>query len=117
MNANDPDYCPSHPAQAALLRDIFGNPFRPVAVELSWLTPHVVGVARAVYDGRLFGDLPVLADALEEAGCKDGELLEHCRGAGPHVLGCWALDAVLGRHDEPPAPPQPVPFSSDEPPF
>src|SRR5947209_5861173 len=97
LNVHDPNYSPSHPVQAALLRDIFGNPFRPVAVEPSWLTPPVVGLAKAIYDGRLFGDLPVLADALEEAGCGDRELLGHCRGVGPHALGCWALDLFTGR--------------------
>jgi hypothetical protein len=119
LNAGNPDYSPSHPAQAALLRDVFGNPFRPVAVDASWLTPAVLGLARAIYDGRLFGDLPVLADALEEAGCRDTQILRHCRGRGPHVLGCWPLDLLLGKHHEPPEPPPPEPPSgSDEaPPF
>jgi hypothetical protein len=108
VNASDPDYSPSHPAQAALLRDLFGNPFRPVGIAGPWLTPDVAALAQAIYDGRLFGNLPVLADALEEAGCADRELVAHLRGPGPHVLGCWALDAVLGKHEEPPSPPAPV---------
>jgi hypothetical protein len=90
--------------QCRLLRDIVGNPFRPVAVEPAWLTPTVTGLARAAYDGRAlpsgeldFARLAVLADALEEAGCTDVGLLGHLRGPGPHVRGCWALDTVLGR--------------------
>jgi hypothetical protein len=54
-------------------------------------------LARAVYDGRRFGDLPVLADALEEAGCTDAALLAHCRTAGEHARGCWALDFIIYR--------------------
>jgi hypothetical protein len=56
----------------------------------------VMAVARQVYEGRDFGALPVLADALEEAGCDESELLDHLRGPGPHVRGCWALDLALG---------------------
>ena len=54
-------------------------------------------LARAVYDERAFDRLPVLADALEEAGCRDREILDHCRSGAEHVLGCWVLDALLGR--------------------
>ena len=87
-------------AQAGLLREVFGNPYRPVAVEPAWLdwdggaVPKVAGAVRA--DGR-FSDLPVLADALEEAGCTDADLLSHLRGPGPHVRGCWAVDLLLGK--------------------
>src|SRR4051812_14227597 len=92
-------------AQCALLRDLFGNPFRPPPVlDPTWLTPAVVSLARAAYEER---DLPsghleparlaVLADALEEAGCTDQEILGHLRGPGPHARGCWALDAILGK--------------------
>jgi hypothetical protein len=88
-------------AQAVLLRDIVGNPFRPPRP----LDPAVLAynggatrrLAQSIYDGRRFEDLPVLADLLEEAGCTDAALLGHLRGPGPHVLGCWALDAVLGK--------------------
>jgi hypothetical protein len=85
-------------AQARLLRDICDNLFRPVDVQPSWLRWNdgtVPRLARAIYDGRRFGDLPVLADALEEAGCASADLLGHCRGGGEHVRGCWAVDAVL----------------------
>jgi hypothetical protein len=91
--------------QADLLRDIFGNPFRPApAIAPAWLRPSVRSLAEAAYrerqlpSGRLDKDrLAVLADALEEAGCSDAELLGHLRSAGPHVRGCFALDAILGR--------------------
>jgi hypothetical protein len=84
-------------AQARLLRDIIGNPFRPVAIDPAWLTPQVVAVARAVYKGRQWDELAVLADALQEAGCSSADLLAHLRSGGEHVRGCWALDLILGR--------------------
>jgi hypothetical protein len=87
-------------AQAHLLREIFGNRFRPVAVEPAWLTWNSGAVPRMAHavlaDGR-FTDLPILADALEEAGCTDAELLGHLRGPGPHVRGCWVIDLLTGR--------------------
>jgi hypothetical protein len=86
-------------AQCDLLRDVC-NPFHPGILDdgvPSWNGGAVPRLARAVYDGRRFEDLPILADALEEAGCTDAELLAHCRGPGPHARGCWALDLVLGR--------------------
>jgi hypothetical protein len=87
-------------AQAALLRDIFGNPFRPPpTVEPCCRTPAVVALAKALYNERRFGDLPVLADALEEAGLADVELLGHLRGPGPHARGCFVLDALLREPD------------------
>ena len=81
----------------ALIRDIFGNPFRPVPADPRWLTPTVVALADAIYAGRMFDRLPVLADALEEAGCDNADILTHCRGDGPHVRGCWVVDLVLGK--------------------
>lgn len=84
-------------AQCRILRDIFGNPFRPVAFVPSWLTPTVVKLAQSIYDDRNFGGLPILGDALEEGGCTNAEVLNHCRGPGPHVRGCWALDLLLGK--------------------
>jgi hypothetical protein len=83
--------------QIDLLRDVFGNPFRPVMIDPAWLTPAVLGIARGVYDERAFDDLPILADALEDAGCDDEQVLGHCRSAGPHVRGCWVVDACTGR--------------------
>jgi hypothetical protein len=84
-------------AQADLIRDIFGNPFQPVAFDPSWRTESVVGLARGMYESRDFGPIPVLADALEDAGCADADVLGHCRGPGPHVRGCWVVDLVLGK--------------------
>lgn len=81
--------------QAVLLRDVFGNPFRPVAISSSWLTPTVLGVAASIYEQGAFDRMPVLADGLEEAGCNDAVILDHCRGTGPHVRGCWLLDSLL----------------------
>jgi hypothetical protein len=87
-------------AQCDLLRDIIGNPFRPPpALHPAWLSSNdgaVRKLAEAIYGDRRFGDLPVLADALEDAGCIDPTLLAHCRG-GDHVRGCWVLDLLLGR--------------------
>jgi hypothetical protein len=80
-----------------IFRDVFGNPFRPVVVEQTWLTARVVALAQRIYDNRAFDRLPVLAVALEEAGCDNAEILSHCRGPGPHVRGCWALDLILGK--------------------
>jgi hypothetical protein len=82
--------------QIDLLRDILGNPFRPVAIAPAWLTPAVVGVARGVYDERSFDHLPILADALQDAGCDNEQVLGHCQSAGPHVRGCWVVDLLLG---------------------
>jgi len=77
------------------------GPFRPApAVDPSWLAWNggtVAKLAAAIYDGGRFADLPVLADALEEAGCDSPDLLRHCRGGGGHVRGCWLLDLLLGK--------------------
>jgi hypothetical protein len=87
--------------QAGLLRDIFGNPFRPTDLAPSCRTPQVVQRARAAYDERRFDDLPQLADVLEEVGCTDADVLEHCRRPGDHVRGCWVVDLVLGKECPP----------------
>jgi hypothetical protein len=83
--------------QVGILRDIIGNPFRPVALDPAWRTPAVFHLAQALYDDRAFDQLPILADALEEAGCREQSVLDHLRSPGPHVRGCWALDLILGR--------------------
>ncbi len=86
--------------QCILLRDIFGNPFRPVAVDPAWLAWNdgiVAKIAQAIYDERAFDRMPILADALEEAGCSDQDILTHCRSGGEHVRGCWVVDQILGR--------------------
>jgi len=85
-------------AEAALLRDIFGNPFRPVAFSPEWRTSTVVSLAKSMYDSRNFGPMPLLADALQDAGCEHEDILDHCRDANiTHVRGCWVVDGVLGK--------------------
>jgi hypothetical protein len=85
-----------------LLRDVVGNPFRPrPAHDPAWLAVNggiVRRLATNAYEDRTFSEFPILADALEDAGCADAALLEHLHGPGPHVRGCWALDVVLGKH-------------------
>lgn len=79
------------------LRDIFGClPFRPVVIADSWLTPTVHAIATACYAHRTFDVMPILADALEEAGCDNADILNHCRQSGEHLRGCWVLDLILG---------------------
>jgi hypothetical protein len=87
-------------AQEALFRDIVGDPFRSPRLEASWLTANdglVPRLAEEIYDERLWADLPVLGDALEDAGCTNDDLLDHCHGPGPYTRGCWALDLVTGK--------------------
>jgi hypothetical protein len=96
---------PERKSQCALVREIFGNPFRPVSVEPSWLTPSVLALAQTAYEqralpsGHLDADrMAVLADALEDAGCDNPDILSHCRQPdGIHYRGCWVLDLILGR--------------------
>jgi hypothetical protein len=85
--------------QAELVREVFGNPFRPAVLPAALRTPVVLGLARQAYAEHDFALLPVLADALEDAGCEDGQLIAHLHGPGPHVRGCWALDRILGRSE------------------
>ena len=80
-----------------LIRCVFGNPFRPVSFEPSWLTSTVLALAEGIYHDRAFDRLPILADALQDAGCDTPEILEHCRGDGPHSRGCWPIDLILGK--------------------
>jgi hypothetical protein len=84
--------------QHSLLDDIFGNPFRPVAFSPEWRTDTAVALARQMYDSREFGAMPILADALQDAGCDNEDILAHCRdGNLVHVRGCWVVDHVLGK--------------------
>lgn len=83
--------------QADLLRDIIGNPFWPPALDPAWRSPAAVALARAIYQDRDFSVLPVLADALEDAGCIEPEILSHCRAGGEHAKGCWVVDLVIAR--------------------
>jgi hypothetical protein len=86
--------------QAALLRDIAGNPFHRPAVDESWRRRNdgcAAKIARTIYEWGRFADLPILGDALEDAGCPDETILTHCRSGKEHVRGCWVVDAVLGK--------------------
>jgi hypothetical protein len=81
-----------------LVRDIFGNPFHPTFFSPQWRTDTAVALAHQMYESRDFGAMPILADALQDAGCEDADILDHCRDAGQlHVRGCWVVDLVIGR--------------------
>jgi hypothetical protein len=87
-------------AQLELLRDIFGNPFRLVSLNpawLSWRDGLVRKITETIYAERSFEELPILADALEDAGCDNADILTHCRQPGDHVRGCWVIDLLLGK--------------------
>jgi len=88
-----------HPVLPTLqpLRDIVGNPFRAIALDPRLRTADTVGLARGIYEDRAFDRMPLLADALMDAGCEDEQVISHCRGGGPHVRGCWVVDLVLGK--------------------
>jgi hypothetical protein len=96
-------YCAGEASGDVLLCDllhcVFGNPFRPISLDHAWLAWNdgtVRTLAQSIYDDRAFDRLPILADALEEAGCKSTDILNHCRGPGPHARGCWVVDLILG---------------------
>ncbi|AMV27475.1 hypothetical protein VT84_23950 [Gemmata sp. SH-PL17] len=99
-----------------IIRDVIGNPFRrvvdapectsdrgtfvryqPIAIDPSWRTSTAVALASQMYESRDFGAMPILGDALQDAGCDSADVLGHCRGPGPHVRGCWVVDLVLGK--------------------
>jgi hypothetical protein len=87
-----------------LLREFFGNPFRPTSMNPCWLTPVVLSLATAAYEERQLPEgildparLAILADALEDAGCTDAGVLDHLRGPGTHYRGCWAVDLALAK--------------------
>jgi hypothetical protein len=80
--------------QCQLLRDIFGNPFRAMAFDPTWRTATTVSLAGVMFKTRDFAAMPILADALEDAGCESRDLLDHCRGDGLHVRGCWVINLL-----------------------
>jgi hypothetical protein len=84
-------------AQCDLIREVFGHPFRKVRFNKKWRTDTVLSLARQMYESRDFTAMPILADALQDAGCNSADILDHCRGAGPHCRGCWVVDLVLGK--------------------
>lgn len=87
-------------AQVSILKEVFGNPFCPVVVDPAWLrwnNATVPKLAKAICDGWSFQDLPILADALEDAGCQNEAILDHCRQSSDHACGCWVLALFLGK--------------------
>jgi hypothetical protein len=92
------DLAPTRRFAASLVRDIFGNPFRPVTFSPEWRTDTTVSLARTMYEAREFGAMPILADALQDAGCDSEDILSHCRDPKQvHVRGCWVVDLVLDK--------------------
>jgi hypothetical protein len=83
--------------QLQILDCVFGIPLHERPADPSWRTTTAVAIAKGMYDSRDFAAMPLLADALEDAGCADASILDHCRGPGPHVKGCWVVDLVLGK--------------------
>jgi hypothetical protein len=77
-------------------RDLVPNPFLPLAWKPEWFTSTVRDLAAHIYDARDFAAMPILADALQDAGCDDEQVLNHCRASKPHARGCWVVDAILG---------------------
>jgi hypothetical protein len=90
--ATDPNLADLH----WVTRDIFGHPPGPPLLASDWRTDTVLALARQIYDSHDCRAMPILADALQDAGCDSDEVLNHCRGEGPHVRGCWVVDLVLG---------------------
>lgn len=82
-------------SESDLLRELLGNPFRPVTLNPNWLTSTVKQLAALIYEERQFDKMPLLGDSLEDAGCSNDDVLKHCRGGGEHVRGCWVVDRVL----------------------
>jgi hypothetical protein len=101
IDAGDPAVAVELKAQNHLLRCIMGTPFRPQPIidpsVLAWSDRAIPRLAQAIYDERAFDRLPILADAFEDAGCTNADILNHCRSASPHARGCWCVDAVLGK--------------------
>ncbi len=88
---------PDPQRECVLLRDLFGNAFRPVVLRPSWLTSTVLALARGIYEDRAFDRMPILADALQDADCDSEDILNHCRSESVHVRGCWVVDLLLGK--------------------
>jgi hypothetical protein len=82
-------------AQCGLIREIFGNPFRPAAMQPHWNSEKVRKIARGIYDENAFDRLGALGNALEKAGCDNDQILAHCWQPNGHVRGCWVVDLIL----------------------
>ena len=86
--------------QAELLRDVIGNPFHRHVIDPAWLAWNgatVHRIASSIYESKNWDELPILADALEDAGCGDADILTHCRSTGLHTRGCWVVDLLLDK--------------------
>lgn len=83
--------------QAALLRDVVQYPQSSVILDSTWLTSDVLALAEGIYQEKAFDRMPILADALQDAGCDNEDVLNHCRQPGEHVRGCWVVDLLTGR--------------------
>jgi hypothetical protein len=83
-------------ANPAMIRELFAYPFHPASFDPQWRTATVVAMARGMYETRDFSAMPIVADALEDAGCEDADILDHCRGGSAHIRGCWVVDRILG---------------------
>jgi hypothetical protein len=101
VHGDEKEFYAETQAQGLLIRDLFGPlPFRPVSIDPAWLTWYdglLVSMSQKMYDSRDFSNMPILADALVEAGCTNADILAHCREPGEHVRGCWVLDLLLGK--------------------
>jgi hypothetical protein len=86
-----------NPRYSTYIREVFGNPFRSVVFAPAWRTTDVVALAEGIYQERAFDRMPILADALQDAGCNNEDILNHCRQAGEHIRGCWVIDLLTGR--------------------
>jgi hypothetical protein len=80
-----------------LVRDLYGNPYRPVVVRRDWVVDAVSDLARTIYEERAFDLMPILGDALESSGCSDGVIVRHCHKVRLHARGCWVVDQILKR--------------------
>jgi hypothetical protein len=84
--------------QCRIIREVFGNLARPLNFSPEWRTGTAMSLARQMYDSREFSAMPILADALQDAGCDNDEVLSHCRDTSlTHVRGCWVVDLVLSK--------------------
>jgi hypothetical protein len=88
-------YDEGYPPQADLLRDVIGNPFRPISLDPTWFTSTVIALAKQMYESHDFSPMSILADALQDAGCGNENVLAHCRHGGIHMRGCHLVDLVL----------------------
>ncbi len=88
---------PGLATEGDVIREVFGDPYRDATFTPEWRTDTVIALARQMYETREFSAMPILADALQDAECDNTDILDHCRGPGPHVRGCWVVDLVLGK--------------------